>query len=102
MGLANVPLHLYVDQNHNRELDETDPLISRTQTNDNGDYRFANLRPGSYFVIIPSEALQSPALAGGPTIAFSGENGLTARKDMPLDSNGVAHPTFGVSATLST
>ena len=100
MGLANVLLHLYVDQNHNRTLDDSDPRLDETWTDANGHYQFDHLRPGNYFIVIPPVALASPALSGGPTIPFSGENSLTAREDMPLDSNGVAHPTFGIVSNL--
>ena len=95
-GIASIPLFLYADQYHDRVLTTNDLLIDKTTTDAEGYYRFENLRPGSYFVIVPNAALQLPQLLGGATTAYSGENGITAREDMPLDSNGELQPKFGI------
>ncbi|MBK9780888.1 MAG: sortase [Anaerolineales bacterium] len=56
VGVNGVLVELYRDTNTNNQYDSgTDTLVTTDTTDVNGYYRFDNLEPGSYLVVIPSD-----------------------------------------------
>ncbi|MBT8250178.1 MAG: hypothetical protein KJN81_07930, partial [Acidimicrobiia bacterium] len=60
-GVASVDVHLYLDADADGIAEATDPFQSTQTTDVNGDYAFAALPAGSYFVVVDSLDIQPAA-----------------------------------------
>jgi uncharacterized repeat protein (TIGR01451 family) len=86
-GIANVTLELYEDTNNNGDFDiGVDTLLDTTTTNASGLYRFDDLFPGDYLVVVPSSMFQ----VGGPLFGHvtSTDPAPDPNNDVNDDDNG--------------
>ncbi len=54
LGVDDVLVHLYYDENGNGTFDVNDLLVDETRTSGGGIYGFSGLLPGDYLVVIPA------------------------------------------------
>ncbi len=106
-GINGVEIQLYRDVNNNGSYDAaTDTLVATTTTSGGGEYRFDNLIPGDYLVVIPASNFAS----GGALRFFRSSDGGNADDgatttdpdtDIDGDDNGIG-PNVGVVTGAAT
>ncbi len=104
-GIDGVVVELYRDVNGNGSYDAgTDTLVATTTTSNGGNYRFDNLVPGDYLVVIPANNFAS----SGALRFFRSSDGGNANDSAPDpdtdidgDDNGIG-PTVGVVTGAAT
>ncbi|MBO9312797.1 MAG: DUF11 domain-containing protein, partial [Chloroflexus sp.] len=104
-GINDVVVQLYRDMNGNGSYDTgTDTLVATTTTSGGGNYRFDNLIPGDYLVVIPANNFAS----GGALRFFRSSDGGNANDsaddpdtDIDGDDNGIG-PNVGVVTGAAT
>jgi len=104
-GINGVVVQLYRDVNGNGSYDAgTDALVAMTTTSGGGNYRFDNLIPGDYLVVIPANNFAS----GGALRFFRSSDGGNANDsaddpdtDIDGDDNGIG-PNVGVVTGAAT
>jgi len=104
-GIDGVTVQLYRDTNANGSYDAgTDTLVATTTTGGGGDYRFTDLVPGDYLVVIPASNFGT---GGALRFYRSSDNGNatdTANDpdgDIDNDDNGIG-PNVGVVTGAAT
>ncbi|MCB9176576.1 MAG: DUF11 domain-containing protein [Caldilineae bacterium] len=105
IGLPLVLLNLYRDSNSDGRLSAGDTLLTSTNSQGNGSYRFTGLEPGDYLVEVdPSNFGPGGALVGLLSSGANEVGGLAPDPDDDVDGddNGYAVSGFGVATRALT
>jgi len=94
-GIASVVVELWEDTTGDGEKDT---FRATTTTNADGNYRFPNLAPGAYGILVPDQSAAGQPLAG---MISSGPTAANANDDADNDDNGLDPPSLPAAVMSS-